>query len=74
MRGGYNMIKVTNISERDVYIGTILVEPLTSYTFEKDLTDKQKRKIETLFKLGLIQVFKVDKVTNLLPSKKKNKK
>lgn len=64
------MIKVTNISDRDVYIGIILLKPLESYIFENGLTDRQKNKVEALSNLNLIQIVKVDKVI----TKKKNKK
>lgn len=64
------MIKVTNISDRDVYIGIILLKPLESYIFENGLTDRQKNKVEALSNLNFIQIVKVDKVI----TKKKNKK
>ena len=64
------MLKVTNISDRDVYIGIILLKPLESYIFENGLTDRQKNKVEALSNLNLIQIVKVDKVI----TKKKNKK
>lgn len=64
------MIKVTNISDRAVYIGMIVLKPLESYIFENGLTDRQKNKVETLSNLNLIQIVKVDKVI----TKKKNKK
>lgn len=64
------MLKVTNVSKRIVYIGSVHLAPSMSHIFEERLSDEISAKIDALFNLGLIQIASV----NDTQTKKKNKK
>lgn len=55
------MLKITNISNRNVDIGGTVLAPTDTHTFEGELSNIIKGKINSLYNLGLIRMVHIEK-------------
>ena len=55
------MLKITNISNRNVDIGGVVIEPTDAHIFEGELNNIVKSKINSLYNLGLIRMVHIEK-------------
>ena len=68
------MLKVTNVSKRNVNLGEVILSSFQSYVFKNGVSDEIKVKINSLVNIGILKVYNITDIEEEKSSKKSNKR